>query len=186
MRFHDSQDRTSRTAFDAPETGGFPGVTADGLVRTVAQVVENGARGAVLRAERQSACSSCHAAKGCGVSGLSKLFSNKGLQFRVDEISGARPGDWYEIGIAQSALLKAALVVYLSPLGGLLAGAILASQSGLTDGWIALAAAAGLGAGLLAARVLALSSHLVAATAPRVLGPLPARAMPAGSCNVAG
>ena len=83
-------------------------------------------------------------------------------------------------------VLKAALVVYLSPLGGLLAGAILASQSGLTDGWIALAAAAGLGAGLLAARVLALSSHLVSATAPRVLGPLPARAMPAGSCNVAG
>lgn len=157
----------------------------EGMVQTVAQVVENGAGRAILRAERESACSSCHAAKGCGVSNISKLFSAKGLKFEADEIEGARPGDWYVVGITQGALLKAALVVYLAPMLGLLAAAITASLAGMSDGWVALAAAGGLAAGLAAARAFAASPRIVLATQPNVLAPLNPRSAPDSVCHVA-
>lgn len=158
----------------------------EGMVRTVAQVVENGGGRAILQAERESACSSCHAAKGCGVSNISKLFSAKGLKFEADEIEGARPGDWYVVGITQGALLKAALVVYLAPMLGLLAAAITVSLAGMSDGWVALAAAGGLAAGLAAARIFATSSRIVLATAPSVLAPLSRQPAPNSGCHVAG
>jgi sigma-E factor negative regulatory protein RseC len=156
-----------------------------GTVHTVAKIIENGAGRAVLHAERQTACSSCHAAKGCGVSSLSKLLSAKGITLETGEIPGAVPGDWYVIGIPESALLKAALLVYLVPVAGLVIAAGAASLAGAAEGWVIGWSVAGLAAGLAAARKLALSSRAIAATTPEIIGPLESGMPLASQCVAA-
>lgn len=186
MRFDNQERLESIAAINLMDEDNGYAVVPEDMVRTVAQVVENGGGRAILQAERESACSSCHAAKGCGVSNISKLFSAKGLKFEAEEIEGARPGDWYVIGITQGALLKAALAVYLAPMLGLLAAAIAVSLAGLSDGWVALAAAGGLATGLWLARAFAASSRIVLATRPNVLAPLNPRPAANSGCHVVG
>ncbi len=153
-----------------PGSGPDPSLE-DSMVKTIAQVVEVTDRGVVLSAERQSACSSCASAKSCGVSTLSKAFSNKSLSFEAPPIPEAKVGDWFTIGIAQSALLKAASIIYMIPLAVMILTAALGVSLGAPDGWVAVAAAAGLILGLFAARGLAGSNLPIAQSTPTVLGP---------------
>jgi len=67
-----------------------------------------------------------------------------------------QPGDAVMVGLAEGALLRGALLVYLLPLALLLAGALLgqAAFAGAGEEPVILSGATGLGLGFLAARVL--------------------------------
>jgi sigma-E factor negative regulatory protein RseC len=80
----------------------------------------------VLQAQTQSACGSCSASQGCGTSLLSKVIGRKFTQFQAENNVNAIVGDTVIVGIAEDALLKGSLVMYVVPLLGMLVFALLA------------------------------------------------------------
>ncbi|MBF7731635.1 SoxR reducing system RseC family protein [Pseudomonas sp. N040] len=94
---------------------------------------------------RKSTCSSCSANAGCGQGLLDKLGVGRQRGFvRVLSDLQLALDDVVVIGIREDLLLRAALLVYLLPILGLLAAALLASSLGLAEGWVILSGMAGL------------------------------------------
>lgn len=84
-------------------------------------------------AETKSACGSCAAKNGCGTSLLASLFPQRKRSFQASNPVHARVGDRVLVGLDESALQTASLLVYIAPLlgliGGAMAGSWLASRS---------------------------------------------------------
>ncbi len=97
---------------------------------------------------KKTVCSGCAARHGCGQRLLARTSQNLSLikaLFRrdgPDEIWSV--GDTVAIGLEETALLKAALFVYLGPLVSLLVFVLVGAGLGLPDGVLALLAAAGI------------------------------------------
>ena len=112
---------------------------------------ENGLR-AVVGIDVAAACPRCAAGKGCGAG----IFVDTGRQRHVE--ASVRPGlqlsegDLVEVALAPDNLLRAALIVYGLPMAGAILAAAVAYALALGDVFAAVAALAGLGAGLLLGR----------------------------------
>ncbi len=78
----------------------------------------------VVRIERSSACASCESKASCHIEG------DKELLVEVRNILGAREGDRVEISMPTASVMKISAFVYIVPVAGLIAGAIL-------GGWLA-------------------------------------------------
>lgn len=76
-----------------------------------------------VETSRRSSCGSCEA-KGCGTGALSQILGNKSQKLRVRNPIGAKPGEKVILGVAESALIKGSLAVYLVPLLALFAGGL--------------------------------------------------------------
>ncbi len=74
-------------------------------------------------AERHSACGGCSAKGGCGTALLAGWLSRRRLVFHLRNDVGAQVGDTVVVGLDEGYLQRAALVLYLLPLTGLLLGA---------------------------------------------------------------
>ena len=76
----------------------------------------------------QQSCESCSARSGCGHSVLAKWFSRKRqcipVRCREGEASLLTVGQWVEVGVPASSIVRASLLAYLLPLVGLLSGAL--------------------------------------------------------------
>ena len=78
---------------------------------------------------RQSACSaSC--AQSCATRAVADYLGETKVRIAVLSPIEVRPGDRVVIGIGEDALIKGSLSIYLIPLIGLLAGAILGTAMG--------------------------------------------------------
>jgi len=125
---------------------------------------------------RQNTCGSCVAQKGCGHGLMNKLTSRNHQAHHVRALvdptdsQGYSLNDEVEIAVAEHVLVKAALFVYLAPLLALLAGAITASQLGLSDGFVALGAFFGFVFGLFIVRLHAWLTRNDVSQQPRVVG----------------
>lgn len=94
-------------------------------------IVEIGDSGLLVQVINQSTCGTCAAQKGCGQGVLAKYLS--GSQFvrvalRHRPTSDFHVGEQVELGIEESAMLRAAFLVYLVPLLLLVAGAAIGNQ----------------------------------------------------------
>lgn len=96
------------------------------MIEEQAQVVAIKGSRLVLQAQTQSACGSCSASKGCGTSLLSKVIGRKFTHFQAENNVNAVVGDTVVVGIAEDALLKGSLVMYIVPIFGMLVFALLA------------------------------------------------------------
>ena len=98
---------------------------------------------------QQSSCGSCSATKGCG----QKLWLKAGYKsvghIRVllqdHDPAAFKIDDYVEIGIAEHVISKGSVLVYMVPLLGLLGGAMLGDNSGLSFGVDTEAASVSLG-----------------------------------------
>ncbi len=72
----------------------------------------------------QSACGSCSASNGCGTSLIASMFPERNSRFKVKNPLGAKTGEQVVIGLQESALQSASLILYLIPLAGLIFGAM--------------------------------------------------------------
>lgn len=72
----------------------------------------------------QSACGSCGASNGCGTSLIASLLPERSSRFRVKNPLGAQIGEQVVIGLHESTLQTASLILYLIPLAGLIFGAM--------------------------------------------------------------
>ena len=82
----------------------------------------------LLEAETSSACTACSARQGCGTSVLSKWVGRRFTCFQATNTVGARVGDEVVVGLAEEAMLKGSVLVYLLPLLGLIGAAVLADS----------------------------------------------------------
>ncbi|KFK96717.1 MULTISPECIES: SoxR-reducing system protein RseC [unclassified Serratia (in: enterobacteria)] len=95
---------------------------------------------ALLRCEPKAGCGSCKARSGCGAHALNELVAENEhhLQVRIEQ--PLEPGQRVEVGIAEGSLLRSAVLVYMTPLLGMMLG------GGLLQWWMGSDAAALLGA----------------------------------------
>ncbi len=96
------------------------------MIEEQAQVIEVKDGQLVLQAQTQSSCGSCEASKGCGTSLLTKVVGRKFTHFQVENNINAKVGDTVIVGIAEDALLKGSMMIYILPVFGMLLFAVLA------------------------------------------------------------
>lgn len=114
----------------------------------------------------ESACGSCSLKAGCG----QRLLSGRTRRVRVRNELGAQVDDEVVIGIPKDILVKASILLYLIPMLVMLLMAVLTHRFlSAQDGWVLVAAAAGLGLGLAVAWRLAAAHRVRAVMRPRLL-----------------
>ena len=96
------------------------------MIEERAQVIEIKDNVLFLQAQTQSACGSCAANKGCGTSLLAKVVGRKFTHFQADNNVNAKVGDIVVVGLAEEALLKGSMVMYVIPILAMLVFALLA------------------------------------------------------------
>ena len=108
------------------------------MIEQYARVVEvHGAKVRVVT-ERQPGCQSCDVRGGCGTSLIGRLFPQRPEQLL--DLSAARltslprPGDRVLIGIDEQYLQQTGLLLYATPLAGLLLGAVGGAMLGAAIG----------------------------------------------------
>lgn len=153
-----------------------PSHTVEGFAR----VVHVDGAVAWLEPEQTTSCGGCASASVCGSPGIGSVANRlEARRFPLDNPDSLVVGDRVVIGVADRALIKAALTAYAVPLAAAFAAGGLAQVSVGSDLVTLAAMAAGLCAGLLASRTVA---HRLAAQgdlAPRFLR----RAEPGESCH---
>ena len=95
------------------------------MIEEQAQVVEIKDDHLVLQVQTKSACGSCVAKAGCGTSVLAKVVGRKFTRFQAANNVKAEVGDTVIVGIAEDALLKGSLMMYIVPIMGMLIFALL-------------------------------------------------------------
>jgi sigma-E factor negative regulatory protein RseC len=96
------------------------------MIEEQAQVIELRGNQLILQAQTQSSCASCAVNQSCGTSVLSKVVGRKFTQLQAENNIGAKVGDTVIVGIAEDALLKGSLVMYVIPIIGMLVFALVA------------------------------------------------------------
>ncbi len=88
--------------------------------------VENGEL--LLEAQTKASCSACAVKQGCGTSVVSKWIGRKFTRFQAPNTVNARVGDEVVVGLAEEAMLKGSVLVYLLPLLAMIGFALLADS----------------------------------------------------------
>lgn len=82
----------------------------------------------LLEAQTRTACNACAAKQGCGTSVLSRWVGRKFTRFQAANTVNARVGDEVVVGLAEEAMLKGSVFVYLLPLLAMIGFALLADS----------------------------------------------------------
>jgi sigma-E factor negative regulatory protein RseC len=101
-----------------------------------------------VRLLRESACGRCELSQGCGTGAIGRLLGNRSRPLMLDCPEPLQPGDRLELGLSESALVRASLTIYGLPLLGMLAAGMTAALSGLAEVLVALISVVGLYAGM--------------------------------------
>ena len=128
----------------------------------------------LLEAQSQSSCNACAARQGCGTSVLSKWVGRKFTRFKAPNTVNARVGEVVVVGLAEDALLKGSLLVYLLPLIGmiifaLVADSLIAAETASRDLLVVLAAVLGFFVASFVSRVVLSSGALMGKLAPVIV-----------------
>jgi sigma-E factor negative regulatory protein RseC len=120
----------------------------------------------LLEAQTSAACNACSARQGCGTSLLSRWVGRKFTRFTVHNSVNASIGDEVVVGLAETAMLKGSVLVYLLPLLAMIVFAVLADHlippaSAYRDLMVLLVAVVGFGL------MLVLSNRLLASRSNR-------------------
>ena len=107
---------------------------------------------AVVAVEVASACPRCAAGNGCGAGLMAGTGAKRQVEARVRDGLVVAVDDVVEISLAPDNLLRAAVIVYGSPMLGAAIGALIAFWLSLGDGASAIATLLGLGFGLVVSR----------------------------------
>lgn len=113
-----------------------------------------------VRIQPHTPCGNCDPETGCKSVAMSRMFSRGKQEFQVGNALHAVPGDKVRVAVADGLLLRSALLGYGLPLCLLLVGAGFGRFLGpvaMADLLTLVGAAAGVGAGLLLARIFPVS-----------------------------
>lgn len=125
------------------------------MITETGKVVAVTGQHAWVQTIRTSACQSCAARNGCGQKVLASATGGRANQVRVVNSVNAQVGEDVTLGIDESALLGASLLVYALPLLLMVTASIIGHQLSEGSDFAAMAgAAAGLAFGFLISRKL--------------------------------
>ncbi len=96
--------------------------------------VRNGV--AEVDVERISSCGSCQAKQACGTATIARFFPQRTNRIQAINTARARVGDTVIVGLDDSALRNASVVIYLWPLVGLIGGALFGEWAGEVSGMV--------------------------------------------------
>ena len=122
------------------------------MVEEIATVVACDTGGVWLSTTPVASCNACQVSDDCGTGIVAKTLTPKSLQFFVPSTLNLLPGEQVKIGLAEPALVKAALMVYLLPVVMLLLATLLGSAAGFNEGGQMVLALLGAVAGFFLAR----------------------------------
>jgi sigma-E factor negative regulatory protein RseC len=72
-----------------------------------------------LELQRNSTCGQCELSKGCGTGALGRLLGHRSKPILIETDHDLKPGDRLQLGLSESALVKASLTIYGLPLLGM-------------------------------------------------------------------
>jgi sigma-E factor negative regulatory protein RseC len=127
---------------------------------------------ALVQVAGDMACERCAAGKGCGAGLFGGQAQDRQVRARVASHLSLHSGDRVSVALEPQHLLRAAVIVYGYPLLGGVLAAIVAVLLGLGDLAAAFAALAGLGAGILLARIRVRSGHCLQEFTPVIVARL--------------
>jgi sigma-E factor negative regulatory protein RseC len=147
------------------------------VLETSGTVIAVEAGQVVIATEARSACAHC-AASGCTGGVLAQLFPARRNRVRLDNTIDAALGERVIVGLPDSVLVRASLLVYLVPVAGMILAAATAGHAGLGAAGQAGAALLGLLAGLASVGLFAesrVARRRYRARLLRVVRPQPVR-----------
>jgi sigma-E factor negative regulatory protein RseC len=110
-----------------------------------------------LELQRNSTCGQCELSKGCGTGALGRLLGRRSKPILIETEHDLKPGDRLQLGLSESALVKASLIIYGLPLLGMICAGLLATLLTASEGLVVVAAIAGFFAGFKIANFLTLA-----------------------------
>ena len=128
------------------------------MIEERARVIAIEGNNLLLEAEARSACNACAVRQGCGTSVLSRWIGRKFTRFQAPNTVNASVGDEVVVGIAEDAMLKGSVLVYLLPLlamigFALLADSMIAAEAAARDLLVLISAVAGFALMLVISRL---------------------------------
>ncbi len=151
-------------------------------VEGIARVVGVDGATAWLEPEQTTSCGSCASAASCGsVAGGIGTVTDRiaARRFALDNVGGLQVGERVVVGVAERALIRAALTAYGLPLATALTAAGIVESAFGSDLATMAAMAGGLLSGLLLARIIARRLSAQGELAPHFLR----RARPGETCG---
>ena len=125
------------------------------MITETAIVTRRDGRLVELELQRNSTCGQCELSKGCGTGALGRLLGHRSKPILIETDHQLEPGDRLELGLSESALVKASLTIYGLPLLGMVCAGLLATLFAASEMIVALAVCAGFFAGYKFATFLA-------------------------------
>lgn len=107
------------------------------MIKELATITSVDGDYAWVQTQRESACESCSAQKGCGTSAIGKVVGKQYTQVRVINSCAAKVGDLVKVALPEDMLLKSSLAVYLVPLMLMMIGGVLGDAYGTQEQWMA-------------------------------------------------
>ncbi len=104
-----------------------------------------------VRLLRESACGHCELGASCGTGAIGRLLGNRNRPLSFDCGEPLEPGDRVELGLCETALVRASLTIYGLPLLAMLAAGLAAALAGMNEAAVAALSIAGLYLGVKAA-----------------------------------
>ncbi|OGT89911.1 MAG: hypothetical protein A2514_00590 [Gammaproteobacteria bacterium RIFOXYD12_FULL_61_37] len=156
------------------------------MIETEGTVVAVEAGLAWVETNRRSACGHCESSGACATSLLANTFGNRPTRVEVENRIGARVGERVVLGLSGRGMLLGSFLLYLTPLAGLFAGALLGQYFGLqlaagsVEPWAASGGLLGLMAAFGLLRVLDISilRSVTGASSHHISGRDPGRSRP--------
>jgi sigma-E factor negative regulatory protein RseC len=128
------------------------------MMITWVEVVQSDEMMTTVRPLNASDCGGCHAQSvGCCASRAEEgdlIHPASYRSLRLPLPLSLQAGQQLELGIQSSEIVRLALLLYLSPVGGLLLAAVLLEQLGVSEGWVVSGAFMAAGSSWLGVRAI--------------------------------
>jgi len=141
------------------------------MIEESAQITRLDEAGVWIEVNRKSACAACSAQAGCGQKKLIDWLPTKRVEVFVENPSNLilAPGQTVTVGLEEGALVRASLLVYLTPLLGLILFTLVLNFLNFSETFQILGAILGLTVGFVATRIVSVRRVALGDFSPRLL-----------------
>lgn len=141
------------------------------MIEESAQITRLDEAGVWIEVNRKSACAACSAQAGCGQKKLIDWLPTKRVEVFVENPSNLilAPGQTVTVGLEDGALVRASLLVYLTPLLGLILFTLVLNFLNFSETFQILGAILGLTVGFVATRIVSVRRVALGDFSPRLL-----------------
>lgn len=141
------------------------------MIEESAQITRLDQDGVWIEVNRKSACAACSAQAGCGQKKLVDWLPTKRVEVLVENPLNLilAPGQVVTVGLEEGALLRASMLIYLTPLLGLIISTLILNFLNFSETFQILGAILGLTVGFITTRIVSVRRVALGDFSPRLL-----------------